>query len=72
MLEKYAGSGYIFDFEAPRPEGYGAQPIIDFYKSFGAEKVIFPAVSLNNLPAPVKWLKQLRMQLYQQFLNRRK
>lgn len=72
MLEKYAGSGYIFDFEAPRPDGPGAQPVIDFYQSFGAEKITFPAVSSNHLPAPLRWLQTARMQLYRRWLNRRK
>lgn len=60
MIEKHACSGFTFDFEAPRPDGPGAASIIDFYKSFGSEKKVFPAISFENLPPILQIAKAVR------------
>ncbi len=70
MFEKYAGSGYTFDFEAPRPDGHGAKPIIDFYESFGPAKVFFVTLSFEDLPLPLKLLKQFRVAVYRKLLQK--
>ena len=67
LFRQWAGKDYIFDFESPE-----VPQIASFYRSFGSVKQPFVTISLNNLPTSVKWLKQIRMQFYQQFLNRRK
>ncbi|MBA9075511.1 hypothetical protein [Rufibacter quisquiliarum] len=59
VLQKFAGQEYVFDFEAPEVD-----PISDFYSSFGSEKAHFLSISRNHLPAPVQWVKHLRMQFY--------
>lgn len=42
----------IFDFEGSNNPG-----VANFYSSFGAEKVHYPALVYNNLPWPLSWLK---------------
>ncbi|WP_181305722.1 hypothetical protein [Rufibacter sp. XAAS-G3-1] len=60
VLHKYAGQEIVFDFEAPEVDH-----IADFYSSFGSVKTHFLSISRNNLPAPLKLLKRLRMKWYQ-------
>ncbi|GAA4314810.1 GNAT family N-acetyltransferase [Nibribacter koreensis] len=59
ILQTYAGQDLVYDFEAPE-----VGPISDFYSSFGSTPTYFLSVKANNLPAPIKWLQQLRAKAY--------
>lgn len=65
-LHTYAGGPQhtCFDFESPEVAG-----VAQFYASFGAEAVPFASISLNNLPAPVRWLKTARTAIVRRFLQ---
>lgn len=64
IIQKYAGQNMCFDFESPEVEN-----VAQFYASFGSEKVHFVSVTLNNLPAPVRWLKSARTRLVRYFAS---
>ena len=55
VMRRHAGQPWWFDFESPEVAN-----VAEFYASFGSENVPFASVTLNNLPAPVRWLKQTR------------
>jgi Acetyltransferase (GNAT) domain len=57
VLEQYAASDCIFDFESPMIES-----INDFYASFGTEKVYFTTIQQNNLPFPLKQIQDWRLE----------
>lgn len=62
LFKQWAGQDRIFDFESPQ-----VPKIASFYGSFGAEKQPFLNISLDNLPTPVRWLKQIRTDFYRKF-----
>jgi hypothetical protein len=53
VLEQYAGSGLIFDFEGSENSSIG-----NFYKKFGAINQPYYLWKFNRLPAPIKWIKK--------------
>jgi hypothetical protein len=57
VLQQYAASDCIFDFESPMIES-----INDFYASFGTEKVYFTTIQQNNLPFPLKQIQDWRLE----------
>jgi hypothetical protein len=52
LIQEFAGSGLILDFEGSDLEG-----VAHFYKSFGAVNQPYSFIRWNNLPWPVKLLK---------------
>jgi hypothetical protein len=62
VFKKYADQPICFDFESPEEES-----IVRFYASFGAVQVPFTSVTMNNLPAPVQWLKTVRTHIVRYF-----
>ncbi len=52
VIEKYSGSGLVLDFSGSVMPG-----IAYFNSGFGAVPVSYYAVSLNRLPAIIRWLK---------------
>jgi hypothetical protein len=52
FIYEFAGAPITLDFE-----GSDIPSLERFYQAFGANKIIYPAVRLNRLPWPVKWLK---------------
>jgi hypothetical protein len=50
IIEKHAGQNLILDFEGSNIEG-----IARFYEGFGALKVLYPGITINRLPFPVKY-----------------
>jgi hypothetical protein len=54
-IEERAGSLAIFDFE-----GSMDADLARFYSGFGSTKINFPVLRKNNLPAPVKWIKDIQ------------
>lgn len=52
FIAKHAGTNSLLDFE-----GSDAESLAFFYSSFGAKKEIYPALKMNKLPAPLRWLK---------------
>jgi hypothetical protein len=57
VLQQYAGSDYIFDFESPMIDS-----ISDFYASFGTVKDYFEELKQNNLPFPFKQIQSWRLE----------
>lgn len=55
ILNEYASSNYIFDFESPEKESIAA-----FYHSFGAAAVPYVMLHFNRLPFPLKQLQTYR------------
>ncbi len=56
VLEQYAESGFVFDFESPMIDSIG-----NFYESFGADKLYFEELKYNNLPFPFKQIQGWRL-----------
>jgi len=54
-IEEYSGTPSIFDFE-----GSMDIDLARFYAGFGSTKINFPVIRKNNLPAPVKWIKEMQ------------
>ncbi|MEJ8801183.1 GNAT family N-acetyltransferase [Pontibacter sp. H249] len=63
MLKHYSNQELVFDFESPE-----INRVASFYRSFGSEKTPFLSISLNRLPAPVKFLKEIRFRTYRFFV----
>lgn len=53
VLQEFAGTDYIFDFEGSDVPG-----IKTFYESFGAVNQPYTYFHFNHLPLPLKWLKR--------------
>ena len=53
MLERYAGSPQVFDFE-----GSMIESIARFYKGFGAELQTYTGITYNRLPRWVRWIRR--------------
>lgn len=64
LIRRYAGQPYVLDFESPP----AAADIIRVYRGFGSLPVPFYTLRYNNLPAPLRWLKQARKLFYQQLM----
>ncbi|MEZ4901516.1 MAG: GNAT family N-acetyltransferase [Spirosomataceae bacterium] len=58
MIQQYAQSGFIFDFESPE-----IASIKTFYQSFGTKKEGYQSLHLNNLPFPLKQIQEKRRRL---------
>ncbi len=54
-IEENAQQNLTFDFE-----GSADPDVARFYKGFGAKEVHFIKIRRNNLPPPVKWLKEMQ------------
>ncbi len=52
FIHEFAGTELTLDFE-----GSDIPSLERFYQGFGAHKIVYPAVRLNRLPWPIKWLK---------------
>lgn len=59
VIRQHANSANIFDFESPAIE-----QIDQFYASFGATQVQYYALHHNNLPLPIRLIRDLRMRAY--------
>lgn len=55
LIQTYAATGYIFDFESPEKTS-----IASFYASFGAQPEEYWVLHYNNLPFPLKQLQAYR------------
>lgn len=55
IIQQYAETGIIFDFESPEVES-----IASFYQSFGTKNEGYQSLHLNNLPFPLKQIQQWR------------
>ncbi len=60
VIRQHAGAAYTFDFESP-----AIDQIDQFYASFGAAKVRYFALHHNNLPLPIRLIRDLRIMAYQ-------
>jgi hypothetical protein len=54
-IEENAQQNLTFDFE-----GSSDPDVARFYKGFGAKEAHYVKIRKNNLPAPVKWLKEIQ------------
>jgi len=54
-IEENAQQNLTFDFE-----GSSDPDVARFYKGFGAKEVHYLKIRKNNLPGPVKWLKEMQ------------
>ncbi|ULQ58121.1 hypothetical protein KJS94_07895 [Flavihumibacter rivuli] len=52
FIKDYAGKELILDFE-----GSDIRNLAFFYSGFGASEEFYPAIRMNRLPGPLKWLK---------------
>lgn len=52
LIKEQSGSGEVIDFEGSDIPG-----LAKFYSGFGACKVLYPEIKINNLPWPIKHLK---------------
>jgi hypothetical protein len=50
LIRQYAENNVILDFE-----GGNDASLARFYQGFGAREIAYPALRINNLPAPVRW-----------------
>lgn len=55
IIQEYAESDYIFDFESPE-----VKSIANFYQSFGAREEEYLSLHFNNLPFPLKQIQNWR------------
>lgn len=53
LFKENRNSGLLFDFEGSDLEG-----VKYFYKKFSTANQPFPVIKINDLPAPLKWLKK--------------
>lgn len=52
FIRKYAGQKTVLDFG-----GSSVETVARFYKSFGAKEIVYLQIKKNNLPFPLKFLK---------------
>jgi hypothetical protein len=52
LIKKYAGTGYLFDFEGSDVPG-----IAFLFECLGAQLTRFPHLTINRLPPVLRWLK---------------
>ena len=57
IIQEYAGTDFIFDFESPEKAS-----IASFYRSFGATEEEYKLLTYNNLPFPLKQLQEWRVE----------
>lgn len=55
IIQEYAESDFVFDFESPE-----VKSIADFYQSFGAQKEEYLSLHYNDLPFPFKQIQEKR------------
>ncbi|TXK52803.1 hypothetical protein FVR03_00050 [Pontibacter qinzhouensis] len=67
VIKQNASSDWVLDFESPSLDS-----ISHFYASFGSTPVAFLMWQYNNLPLPLKLLRQLRMAIYSKFTGKEK
>jgi len=53
LIKKYAGTGYLFDFEGSDVPG-----IAFLFECLGGQLTWFPHLTINRLPPVLRWLKQ--------------
>jgi hypothetical protein len=53
FIKSRAGEKKLLDFEGSMDPG-----LARFYKSFGSDEVVYLQIRKNNLPLPLRWLKQ--------------
>jgi hypothetical protein len=53
FIKDHAEKNLVLDFE-----GSNDKNLARFYKSFGAEEIVYLQIKKNNLPYPLKWLKK--------------
>jgi hypothetical protein len=53
FIRSHANEKMNLDFEGSMDAN-----LARFYKSFGAEEVVYLQIKKNNLPIPIRWLKQ--------------
>ncbi|MCC9168945.1 GNAT family N-acetyltransferase [Pontibacter harenae] len=66
VIRQYAETNYVLDFETPPVE-----QIAFFYSSFGSEPTPFYQWRFNNLPLPIKKLRNLRISLIRKVRGKR-
>jgi Acetyltransferase (GNAT) domain len=59
MIQEYAETDFVFDFESPK-----IPSIASFYQSFGAQPEVYSQLSFNNLPFPLKQIQEWRLEKY--------
>jgi Acetyltransferase (GNAT) domain len=59
MIQEYAETDFVFDFESPE-----IPSIASFYQSFGAQPEVYSQLSFNNLPFPLKQIQEWRLEKY--------
>jgi hypothetical protein len=64
VIRQYAGQPYVLDFESPA----AVPSIIRVYQGFGSRPLPYYSIRYNQLPAPVRWVKQVRQLFYQKVL----
>ncbi len=57
IIQEYAGTDFIFDFESPEKAS-----IASFYRSFGAIEEEYQLLTYNNFPFPLKQLQEWRVE----------
>lgn len=57
MIQEYAETDFVFDFESP-----DIPSIASFYQSFGTQKESYIQLSFNNLPFPLKQIQEWRLE----------
>jgi hypothetical protein len=53
LIRKFAGSGYLFDFEGSDKPG-----IAFLFRCLGGLQSQYPHIQMNRLPLPIRWLKK--------------
>ncbi len=53
FIKNHSGKNLVLDFE-----GSVIADLARFYKSFGSQECVYLQVTINNLPAPLKWFKK--------------
>lgn len=53
LIKKYAGTGYVFDFEGSDVPG-----IAFVFECLGAQLTWYPHLAINNLPLVLRWFKR--------------
>ena len=64
VIRKHAGQPFVFDFESPP----AVANIIRVYQGFGSEPIPYYALQLNQLPKPIKLIKEARRLFFQRVL----
>ncbi|MFN8344581.1 MAG: GNAT family N-acetyltransferase [Spirosomataceae bacterium] len=66
MVQEYAETDFVFDFESPE-----VKSIADFYQSFGAQKEEYLSLHYNQLPFPLKQFQNWRRKRVERLKEKR-